>query len=119
MSVTTENAAALAPAAPRTLAPLPKHDFGMNLPPFPPHPLLGLMCLAEPKKALRFAGVATIAFDPKLFGTASNNGQMISDIARRAAAPFLSISNALLDGAAPRRVRRRGLFSKLSRRGAA
>lgn len=29
--------------------------------PIPPHPLLGLMCLAEPKKALRFAGVATIA----------------------------------------------------------
>jgi membrane protein YqaA with SNARE-associated domain len=29
--------------------------------PIPPHPLLGLMCLAEPKKAIRFAGVATIA----------------------------------------------------------
>ena len=29
--------------------------------PVPPHPLLGLMCLAEPKKALRFAGVATVA----------------------------------------------------------
>jgi membrane protein YqaA with SNARE-associated domain len=29
--------------------------------PIPPHPLLGLMCLAEPKKALRFAGVATVA----------------------------------------------------------
>jgi membrane protein YqaA with SNARE-associated domain len=29
--------------------------------PVPPHPLLGLMCLAEPKKALRFAGVATLA----------------------------------------------------------
>lgn len=29
--------------------------------PIPPHPLLGLMCLAEPKKALRFAAVATIA----------------------------------------------------------
>ena len=29
--------------------------------PIPPHPLLGLMCLAEPRKALRFAGVATIA----------------------------------------------------------
>ena len=27
--------------------------------PVPPHPLLGLMCLAEPKKALRFAAVAT------------------------------------------------------------
>ena len=29
--------------------------------PIPPHPLLGLMCLAEPKKAVRFAGVATLA----------------------------------------------------------
>lgn len=27
--------------------------------PIPPHPLLGLMCLAEPKKAIRFAAVAT------------------------------------------------------------
>lgn len=29
--------------------------------PIPPHPLLGLMCLAEPKRAMRFAGIATIA----------------------------------------------------------
>jgi membrane protein YqaA with SNARE-associated domain len=29
--------------------------------PIPPHPLLGLMCLAEPKKAVRFALVATLA----------------------------------------------------------
>ena len=29
--------------------------------PVPPHPLLGLMCLAEPKKAMRFAAVATAA----------------------------------------------------------
>ena len=29
--------------------------------PVPPHPLLGVMCLAEPKKALRFAAVATLA----------------------------------------------------------
>lgn len=27
--------------------------------PVPPHPLLGLMCLAEPKKAVRFSAVAT------------------------------------------------------------
>lgn len=27
--------------------------------PIPPHPLLGLMCLAEPKKAIRFAAVCT------------------------------------------------------------
>ena len=29
--------------------------------PIPPHPVLGLMCLAEPKKALRFAIIATLA----------------------------------------------------------
>ena len=29
--------------------------------PLPPHPLLGLMCLAEPKKAVRFAVIATLA----------------------------------------------------------
>jgi membrane protein YqaA with SNARE-associated domain len=29
--------------------------------PVPPHPLLGLMCLAEPKKAIRFAIIATLA----------------------------------------------------------
>ena len=29
--------------------------------PIPPHPLLGLMCLAEPKKAVRFAMIATFA----------------------------------------------------------
>jgi membrane protein YqaA with SNARE-associated domain len=29
--------------------------------PIPPHPLLGLMCLAEPAKAIRFAAVATVA----------------------------------------------------------
>ncbi|OCC24252.1 cytochrome B [Croceicoccus estronivorus] len=29
--------------------------------PIPPHPLLGLMCLAEPKKAVRFALILTVA----------------------------------------------------------
>lgn len=29
--------------------------------PIPPHPVLGVMCLAEPKKAVRFAAVATVA----------------------------------------------------------
>ena len=29
--------------------------------PIPPHPLLGLMCLAEPRKAIRFALITTIA----------------------------------------------------------
>ena len=29
--------------------------------PIPPHPLLGLMCLAAPRRAIGFAAVATIA----------------------------------------------------------
>jgi membrane protein YqaA with SNARE-associated domain len=29
--------------------------------PIPPHPLLGLMCLAEPQKAVRFAVIATLS----------------------------------------------------------
>lgn len=29
--------------------------------PIPPHPLLGLMCLAEPQRAIRFAMIATVA----------------------------------------------------------
>lgn len=29
--------------------------------PIPPHPLLGLMCLAEPKKAIRFALICTLS----------------------------------------------------------
>ena len=28
--------------------------------PIPPHPLLGLMCLAEPRRAVRFAAIATL-----------------------------------------------------------
>ena len=29
--------------------------------PIPPHPVLGVMCLAEPKRAVRFAAIATLA----------------------------------------------------------
>lgn len=29
--------------------------------PIPPHPLLGIMCLAEPRKAIRFSLIATVA----------------------------------------------------------
>ncbi|WP_068076080.1 YqaA family protein [Novosphingobium lentum] len=29
--------------------------------PIPPHPLLGLMCLAQPKRAIRYAVIATVA----------------------------------------------------------
>jgi HlyD family secretion protein len=40
MSVTTDTQTALAPAAPRTLAPLSQREPGSSLPPFPSHPLL-------------------------------------------------------------------------------
>src|SRR4051812_26756125 len=40
MNATTDTRTALAPAAPRAIAPLPKRDFSVNLPPFPAHPLL-------------------------------------------------------------------------------
>ncbi|RAI57274.1 HlyD family type I secretion periplasmic adaptor subunit [Roseicella frigidaeris] len=40
MSATADNATALTPAAPRSLAPVPKNPFGGNLPAFPFNPLL-------------------------------------------------------------------------------
>ncbi len=72
--------------------------------------------IAEFAKALDLNPVATIGFDPKLFGTAANQGQMISDIAKRSATPFTSISNALMEtSTSPREGRRTGgLISSLS-----
>src|SRR3954466_13116370 len=40
MSASAETPTALTPVAPRALAPPPKRDFSVNLPPFPAHPLL-------------------------------------------------------------------------------
>src|SRR4051794_15717963 len=40
MSASAETPTALTPVAPRAIAPLPKRDFSVNLPPFPAHPLL-------------------------------------------------------------------------------
>src|SRR4051794_15349539 len=40
MSASAETPTALTTAAPRAIAPLPKRDFSVNLPPFPAHPLL-------------------------------------------------------------------------------
>jgi membrane protein YqaA with SNARE-associated domain len=47
------------PHAERWLAFLAFADGGLF--PFPPHPLLALMCLSQPKRALRFAAITTIA----------------------------------------------------------
>ena len=61
MSVTTEAQTALAPVAPRALAPLPRHDFGANLPPFPPHPLLDTAA-PHTRAPLIFGMVVFLAF---------------------------------------------------------
>jgi pilus assembly protein CpaE len=47
--------------------------------------------------ALSIEPVATISFDPKLFGTAANNGQMIAQVAAKARAveAFGKISEVL------------------------
>ena len=50
---------AASPYAELWLAGLAFADGGLF--PFPPHPLLGLMCLANPKKALRYGIVTTVA----------------------------------------------------------
>src|SRR3954466_16354962 len=48
-------------------------------------------------KAIESQPVAAIPFDPKMFGTASNNGQMIAEIAasHRTTAMFLQIAQQL------------------------
>ncbi|PZX13118.1 pilus assembly protein CpaE [Palleronia aestuarii] len=69
---------------------------------------------AEFAKAIGFDPVATISFDPKLYGTAANNGQMIADVAKRSAAPFATISSAILKSGAGRGARgSAGLLSRL------
>jgi pilus assembly protein CpaE len=52
---------------------------------------------ADFAKALEFEPVATIAFDPQLFGTAANNGQMIAEVSagHRAAETFRSLAQTL------------------------
>jgi len=52
---------------------------------------------ADFAKALEAQPVATIGFDPQLFGTAANNGQMIAEISanHKVAQTFLSVAMAL------------------------
>ena len=52
---------------------------------------------ADFAKALEFEPVATIPFDPQLFGTAANNGQMIAEVSagHRAAETFRSLAQTL------------------------
>ena len=61
--------------------------------PIPPHPLLGLMCLAEPKKAIRFAAVATLAsVAGGLFGYAI--GYLLYDTVGQAMLAMLGLTEA-------------------------
>jgi len=66
-------------------------------------------------KAIGLDPVAVIPFEPKVFGKAANNGQMITEIAPRTAAPFAKIARLLLEsgGALPKHG---GFLSKLSLR---
>jgi pilus assembly protein CpaE len=52
---------------------------------------------ADFAKALEFDPIATIAFEPQVFGTAANNGQMIAEVSsgHRAAETFRSLAQAL------------------------
>jgi len=66
--------------------------------PIPPHPLLGLMCLAEPKKAIRFAVIATAAsVVGGMFGYAIGAPYILD--AARSTAIALSVTEAAQRGA--------------------
>jgi hypothetical protein len=60
--------------------------------PIPPHPLLGLMCLAEPNKAIRratpFAGVRRAAMQPR--GGDSHTDRLSADHTMRCSASLTS-----------------------------
>ncbi len=94
-------------------------------------PKLVLNCVGVPKrpeisvtdfcKAVELSASAEIAFDPKLFGTAANNGQMIAEVeaASKTAATFSDLAR-IVTGRAEAKKGRRSLFdpilSKLSRK---
>jgi pilus assembly protein CpaE len=62
---------------------------------------------ADFAKALEFDPVATIAFEPHVFGTAANNGQMIAEVSsgHRAAETFRSLAQSLTGRAEMKRSR--------------
>lgn len=70
---------------------------------------------AEFAKAVGLDPVVSIRFDAKVFGKAANNGQMIFDVAARAAEPFGGIAKALLEtGSGKPQRNARGLLSWFS-----
>ena len=72
---------------------------------------------AEFAKALEDDPVASIPFDPQVFGTAANNGQMIAEVSasHRAAATFRDLAQ-LLTGRAEVKKSQTGLLAKLLKR---
>jgi pilus assembly protein CpaE len=66
-------------------------------------------------KALEFDPIATIPFDPQVFGTAANNGQMISEVSsgHRAAETFRSLAQSLTGRAEVKRSRGGSLLTPL------
>jgi pilus assembly protein CpaE len=69
---------------------------------------------ADFAKALDAAPVATIAFEPQLFGTAANNGQMISEVSagHKAAETFRQLAQ-LLTGRSEAKRARTGLLAPI------
>ncbi len=69
---------------------------------------------ADFAKALEAEAVATIPFDPQLFGTAANNGQMIAEVSasHKIAETFLMVAKALT-GRAEVKKQKRDLLSPL------
>jgi pilus assembly protein CpaE len=73
-------------------------------------------------KAMENQPIATIPFDPRMFGTAANNGQMIAEISanHRISKTFVHIANQLTGRSEPRKPRRSILapiMNKLRARG--
>lgn len=71
---------------------------------------------AEFAKALDVEPIAVVPFDPQLFGTASNNGQMIAEISasHKINELFLDIARQVT-GRAETRVKKRSLFDPFAR----
>jgi pilus assembly protein CpaE len=70
--------------------------------------------VADFAKALEDGPIVTIPFEPQLFGTASNNGQMIAEISssHKTAESFRQIAQ-ILTGRAEAKRQRRGLLTPL------
>jgi pilus assembly protein CpaE len=70
--------------------------------------------LADFSKALEAEPLAAVPFEPQLFGTAANNGQMIAEVSakHKTAETFLSVAKALT-GRAEVKKQKRDLLSPL------